>query len=211
MDNKEFNIDSWPRKDQYEFFKTYEDPFFNLTTQIEVTNLYNYCKKNDLSFFLACLHLAVESANEIVEFRLRIIDKKLFEFKSINIGSTVLNDDKTFSFCYFERKDSLGKFDEYGKMILQEHKEITEFGANENHLNLIHCSFIPWVSFTSFKHARNKELESSGIPKFVFGKYVEENNTKKMPFSIEVHHALMDGLHVGEFLEIFQDKINSLK
>jgi len=32
-----------------------------------------------------------------------------------------------------------------------------------------------------------------------------------MPFSIEVHHALMDGLHVGEFLEIFQDKINSLE
>jgi len=211
MDYKEFNIDSWNRKDQYEFFKTYDDPYFNLTTQIEVTNLYNYCKKNDLSFFLACLHLTVESANEIMEFRLRIIDKKLVEFKSINIGSTVLNDDKTFSFCYFKREISIEEFDCSGKIVLQRHREGTEFDANEDYLDLIHCSFIPWVSFTSFKHARNKELESSGIPKFVFGKYVEENKKIRMPFSIEVHHALMDGLHVGEFLEIFQDKINSLE
>lgn len=76
---------------------------------------------------------------------------------------------------------------------------------------MIHCSFIPWVSFSSFKHARNSKLELNGIPKFVFGKYVKEDKIIKMPFSIEVHRALIDGLHVGKLLEILQDKINKLK
>jgi len=207
---KEFDIDLWNRKTQYEFFKSYEDPFFNLTTQLDVTNLYNFCKKNNLSFFLVSLYVALESANEVLEFRLRIINNKVYEFKSIDIGSTVLNDDNTFSFCFFKREKSLIDFNKLGKEALANHKENKNFDSNKEVQNLIYCSFIPWISFTSFKHARNIERESSGIPKFVFGKYYEENNIKKMPFSIEVHHALMDGYHVGKFLEIFQLKMDKL-
>jgi len=207
---KKFDIDSWNRKTQYDFFKNYEDPFFNLTTQLNVTNLYHYCKRNELSFFLGCLYMAVESANEILEFRLRINNNRVVEFESIDIGSTVLNDDNTFSFCYFDRKNSIFDFDKDGKQTIQKQKEKSYFDSNKNLQNVIYCSFIPWTSFTSFKHARNIERENGGIPKFVFGKYFEENGAKKMPFSIEVHHALMDGFHVGKFLEIFQSKIDGL-
>jgi chloramphenicol O-acetyltransferase type A len=30
-----------------------------------------------------------------------------------------------------------------------------------------------------------------------------------MPLSIDVHHALMDGLHVARFVKILQDKITN--
>ena len=207
---KEFDIDAWNRKSQYEFFKTYDDPFFNLTTELDVSHLYDFCKKNNLSFFLACLHFAVESANEILEFRLRIIDNKLFEFEHIDIGSTVLNEDNSFSFCYFKKKENLFEFDLSGKEVLKKHTEQTNFDSNKESLNLIYASSLPWISFTSIKHARSIEREKSGIPKFVFGKFHETNNIKKIPFSIEVHHALIDGYHVAKFLEIFQKKINDL-
>lgn len=208
---KEFDTTLWNRKDQYEFFKNYEDPFFNLTTKLDVTQLYDYCKRKNISFFLGCLYLAIESANEIVEFRLRINKGKLVEFESIDIGSTVLNEDNTFSFCYFNRKDSIIEFDTAGKIILSRHRLEQQFESKENAINLIYCSTIPWIDFTSIKHARSKEREESGIPKFVFGKFVEFEGVKMIPFSIEVHHALMDGYHVGEFLDKFQKKINSLK
>ncbi|NOQ91090.1 MAG: chloramphenicol acetyltransferase [Flavobacteriaceae bacterium] len=207
---KEYDIYSWNRKNQYDFFKNYDDPFFNLTTHIDVTNLYDYCKEKNISFFLACLYVSLESANEILEFRLRIINDKLMEFESIDIGSTVLNDDNSFSFCFFKKEVSIFEFEKSGKKALKKHKENVDFDSNKDTQGLIYCSFIPWVSFTSFKHARNIERESSGIPKFVFGKFFEENGIKKMPFSIEVHHALMDGYHVGKFIEVFQAKINNL-
>ncbi len=207
---KEFDLDNWNRKELYQFFKSYDDPFFNLTTTLEVSNLYDYCKKNDLSFFLAGLYLSLESANEIPEFRLRIIDDTLIEYESINIGSTVLNDDNSFSFSFFSRKDSIFEFDRVGKINLNRQKEKKDLGANEGGDNIIYCSFIPWFSFTSIKHARSIEKEKSGIPKFVFGKFFNQKGKKIMPFSIEVHHAIMDGYHVGKFLEIFQSKINNL-
>lgn len=205
-----FDINSWNRKTQYEFFKDYEDPYFNLTANLEVTNLYNFCKENQISFFLACLYLAVETANEILEFRLRIIDGQVFEYKSIDIGSTVLNKDNSFSFCYFKRQASILKFDKSGKRILKKHQENTDFDSNKDKTNVIYASSIPWISFTSIKHSRDIKREKSGIPKFVFGKYFNENKYIKMPFSIEVHHALMDGFHVGKFIENFQKRINNL-
>ena len=205
-----FDINSWNRKAQYEFFKNYNDPFFNLTTNIDVTGLYNYCKEKNISFFLACLHYALETANEILEFRLRIIDDQVYEFDSIDIGSTVLNDDNSFPFCHFEKQESILKFESSGKEVLKKHQENKYFVSNKDIINVIYASSIPWISFTSIKHARDIEREKSGIPKFVFGKYFKEDNYLNMPFSIEVHHALIDGYHVGKFIENFQKRIDNL-
>ena len=62
---QEFDVENWNRKNQFNFFKDYEDPFFNLTANIDVTNLYNFCKKQELSFSLGCIYVAIKSINEI--------------------------------------------------------------------------------------------------------------------------------------------------
>lgn len=81
---------------------------------------------------------------------------------------------------------------------------------NRNDLAVIHGTTLQWLSFTSLKHPRNGDEGSKGIPKFAFGKMFTENNTIKIPFSVEVHHALMDGYHVGKFIALYQDKLNQL-
>ena len=70
----------------------------------------------------------------------------------------------------------------------------------------IHFTVLPWASFTSFSHARNWGREDS-VPKIAFGKFTEENQRTKLPISVEVHHALMDGLHVGRYLSLMQETL----
>lgn len=207
---KAFDIENWNRKAQYDFFKNYEDPFFNLTANIEVTKLYTYCKQYNLSFSLACIFVAIKCINEIPEFRLRIKKGKVVQFDSVSIGSTVLNDDHTFSFCEFPHLASITEFDLKGKQIIKKQKEGAAFDAQENELQIIHCSTLPWVSFTGFKHARKGDEASKGIPKIIFGAFFDENQTKKIPFSVEVNHALMDGYHVGLLFKNMQHYINNL-
>ena len=77
------------------------------------------------------------------------------------------------------------------------------FDAQDDRTDLIHYSTLPWISFTSFSHARNWGKEDS-VPKIVFGKATERNGQWLLPVSVEVHHALMDGLHVGRYLEKLQ-------
>lgn len=207
---KEFDVENWNRKAQYQFFKTYDDPFFNITANLEVTNLYKYCKQNHLSFSLACTYVALKCANEITEFKLRFKNDKVYLFDSINIGSTILNDDLTFSFCDFLFLPCISEFDANGKIVLENHKKGIVFNEQEDQLGIIHCSTIPWISFTGFKHARNGNEGLKGIPKVVFGKMFKENEIQKIPFSVEVHHALMDGYHVGLLYEKMQKFINEL-
>ena len=153
---KEFDVENWNRKSQYDFFKNYEDPFFNITANLEVANLYTYCKQHNLSFSLACLYVAIKSMNEIMEFKLRFKNGKVYSCDVLHIGSTILNNDDTFSFCYFEYQPTILDFDKKGKAIIENHhKKNKKFEAKEEGLNLVHCTTLPWVSFTSFKHARN--------------------------------------------------------
>ncbi len=69
--------------------------------------------------------------------------------------------------------------------------------------NVIHYSSIPWINFTSVSYSHNIKNEES-VPKITFGKMVSREDKKIMPVSIYVHHGLMDGLHVGKYLEMFQ-------
>lgn len=206
---REIDIDSWERKIQYNFFKDYNDPFFNLVANIDVSPLLKYCKKEQLSFFLASLHFSGQAVNAVQGMRLRMKDEKVFDFEKINIGSTVFRPDKTFSFAHFPFQDSVYDFCSQGEVIAK--KQIEEGGMEDppGMLNVVYYSVIPWVNFLALKHPR-KEEKSDSIPRIVFGKYAEKEGKWLMPVSVDVHHSLADGYHVGQYFIEFQRRIDNL-
>ena len=206
---REVDIAAWERRSTYEFFRDYKDPYFNITANLDATNLYQFCKSRGLSFSIAALFFSLQTANAIPQFRLRLLDGKVVEFDEIHATQTILNDDETFSFCYFERHADLFEFERAGRQAVEKYKALKSFDVESDRIDLIYYSVIPWVSFTSFKHAARGD-NSMSVPRMVFGKMYDEAGRKKIPFSVEVHHALMDGIHVGRYFEIFQDKLNSI-
>lgn len=205
---KYLDIDKWNRKEQYFFFREYDNPFFNICTDLDVYKLNKFVKAEKLSFFKASLYISIRAANGIPEFRYRIKGNNIIIHDVIHAGSTVLNDDETFSFCYFNYFASFTEFNLNAEKKLKENtKRIGGMEAHEDRDDLIHYSMIPWVSFTSFSHAR-KSIPEDSIPKIVFGKFYSKEGLNKMPVSVEVHHALMDGLHVGKYFDLFQQYLN---
>jgi chloramphenicol O-acetyltransferase type A len=69
--------------------------------------------------------------------------------------------------------------------------------------NLLYMTAIPWVSFTGFMHPIDFPVDS--IPRFAWGKFFQDGQNLKMPLSVQGHHALMDGLHMGRYYEKVQD------
>ena len=205
----EVDIAAWPRRTTYEFFKDYDDPFFNLTANVDVTRLYQFCKENDLAFSLAALFCTQRAANEIREFRIRLFENRLVEFDKIHATQTILNDDETFSFCYFETQDDVFEFDRNGKTARKKYKSLKTFDVESDRVDMIYYSVIPWVSFTSFKHATRLD-KTQTVPRIVFGKIFDEGKVKKMPLSVEANHRIMDGIHVGKLFNRFQEIADSL-
>jgi chloramphenicol O-acetyltransferase type A len=66
---------------------------------------------------------------------------------------------------------------------------------------------IPWVAFTSFVHPIDLNPADS-VPRFAWGKFFDEGDALKMPLSVQGHHALVDGIHIGRFYEKVQDYLH---
>ncbi len=208
---KTLDINNWKRKEHFNFFKEFKLPYFNICAEVDVTELVKISKLENLSFFVLSLFSAMKTANEIEEFRYRIKENKVIIYDSVNCSSTILNKDETFSFCFFKYFHDFKKFNENAKQVLLEQtKHKNGLFTHKHEDNIIHFSIIPWVSFKSFSHAREINKEDS-VPKMVMGKYFKTDNKIKMPFSVEVHHALMDGLQVGKYFNCLEENISNFK
>ena len=206
---KEFDVATWNRRTLFEFFSTYDDPFFGISTYLDITSLYNYCRQNDHSINLAILYYSTLAINSITEFRLRLKDGIVVLYDRIDCGTTVFHDDKSFSFCYIEFKPTFQEFEIAGRELIKRQLESKQLDPRDDVLSMVHCSTIPWTSFTSIKYAK-KFGTSDSIPKITFGKYFSDNSRRKLPISIEVNHALLDGYHVGMYLSKFQEVMDKL-
>lgn len=198
------DLESWTRRQQYYFFKDYEQPFFNVCVQLDVTALVRLCRsRKDLPFFLTYHYLATRAANEVEPFRYRLRGDRVLVHDRIHVGTTILTGER-FAFGYFDLDDDFARFTEKAGAALEKLRAGGgELEPRDDRDDLIHCSVLPWLAFTSFAHARKRNPQDS-VPKIAFGKYHEEGGRLRMPVSVEVHHALMDGLHVGRYVELLE-------
>lgn len=109
---KFLDLKNWNRKELFYFFEEYEQPFFNICADVDVTSLVKFTKERNISFFKSSLYLSLKTANEIEPFRYRIRENKLIVAEVIGGGSTVLNEDETFGFGYFDYDPNFEKFEE---------------------------------------------------------------------------------------------------
>lgn len=204
---QKLDIDTWNRKEHFLFFNQMEEPFFGITTPIDCTNAYQKSNELGVSFFTYYLHKTLVAVNLIENFRYRIKDNEVFIFERIDASATILREDKTFGFSLIEFNEDVHEFAAIASKEIERIQTTSGLFTRDYPENLIHFSALPWVNFTSFSHARSFTWPDS-CPKISFGKMVEENGKKTMSMSVHVHHGLIDGYHVGEFIALFEKLMN---
>ena len=202
---RRLDLTTWKRREHFAFFRGYDNPYWNLCAPVDVTRLLEHCRApGGPSFFLGSLWASLRAINEIEELRYRIRGDDVIVHEFVHGGSTVLVPDGTFRFAYFDYDPDFATFAETAAPVL--HEVRTKMGpleARPEQDDMIHYTVIPWVAFTSFSHAHRYGTDDS-VPKVVFGRHHRDGDDDRMPVSIEVNHALVDGLHVGRFFERFQ-------
>lgn len=201
------DIENWNRKEHFHFFNKFEEPFWGATVDVECTNAYKICKENGFSFFLYYLHSSLLAANKIESFRYRILNDQVFIYDKIDASPTINRENGTFGFGYMPFDENFLTFQESARQEIIRVKSSTELIPATSGENVIHYSSLPWIKFTSMSHARSYSFPDS-CPKITFGKLTEQGDKKVLPISIHVHHALVDGYHVGLFIEEFQTILN---
>jgi len=193
------DLTTWARREAFEFFRGFDKPYFNVCTSVDVTRLLEVLRDHPkVSISLAYYYFVLKVANEIEPFRYRLRDGKVLVHPIVHGATTVLLPNETFTFAYFDYVQDFRKFMDGAERAVAQVKAEGGFKKDDDDAR-IHCTVLPWMAFTSFSHARNWGREDS-IPKISFGKFTRAGERTLMPISVEVHHALMDGLHVGRFL-----------
>ncbi len=203
---KKVDLDSWARKGHFEFFSKFDEPYYGVCVKVDCTAAYALAKREGYSFFLYYLYQTIAAAQRVEAFRLRIEQGEVVLYDTVDGGSTVGRADGTFGYGYFPYTDDIGEFMKAGALEVERVRGTTGLERRER-MNVLRCSALPWIDFTSISHARRFTAGDS-CPWISFGKMTEQEGKRSMPVSVHVHHALVDGLHVGQWIDCFQELMN---
>jgi chloramphenicol O-acetyltransferase type A len=206
---KKIDISSWKRKQHFEFFNQFEEPYFGLTVSVDVTKAMQVAKKNGYSFFKYYLHKCMLAANETENFKYRITsDNQVVLYNHIGASATMMRENETFGFSYIPYVEDFNTFAQTTQKEMDRIMQSDALFPSEDPINVIHYSAIPWLDFSALTHARMYKRADS-IPKISFGKVTERDGKKTMPVAVYVHHGLVDALHISRFITLYQDLLNT--
>ena len=80
---KIIDIATWNRKEHFEHFSAFDDPFFGVTVHVDCTRSYQEAKDKGVSFSLLLLHRIITAASKVEEFRYRIEGDKVVCYDSL--------------------------------------------------------------------------------------------------------------------------------
>jgi chloramphenicol O-acetyltransferase type A len=200
------DLENWNRKEHFLHFSKMEEPFFGATVEIDCSEGYKNAKSLNTSFFIYYLHKTLVAVNTIENFKYRISEGHIYINDRIDASATIGRQNGTFGFSLIEYNSNFKIFEQNALKEIERIQNTTGlFTRSFDDNNLIHFSAIPWLNFKSLSHARSYTFPDS-CPKISFGKMITLDNGKKtMAMSVHVHHGLMDGLHVGQFVNLFQE------
>lgn len=200
---KYLDVENWKRKPHFDLFRNMDIPYFNITANVDITNTYKFVKANKYSLFKTFVYMTSFVSNSIEEFKYRLRGDKVLIHEIVSPSFTYLVEEDVFSFCTVEYSENVFEFLKRTDSVIEGMKGKSGLSEPPDRDDFIFISYIPWISFTSISHTM-KIGSGDSIPRISWGKFFEENGKLKMPYSVQVHHAMMDGLHVGKYYEKIQ-------
>ena len=204
------DVGSWGRREYFEHFGGCVDPYFGVTVDVDCTVAFEVCRRLGFSFFVYYMFESLRAVNGVENFRYRLVDGEVWLFDCVHASSTVGRLDGSFGFALFECSEDFLVFQKSAAAEIARVQGSVGLGANcgdARRVDVVHCTVLPWFSFTSFRHEKRLGGEES-IPKIAFGKFFEREGRKWLPVSVHVNHGLVDGFHVAQYFGLFQKGLN---
>ena len=209
------DLESWSRRDHFRLFNAMEFPHIGLCVQVDITDLWANRAQADASPTIVLVYVLTKAANRVPELRQRIRGGQVVEHDVVHPLITVLGSDDLFGVTPLTYDPSFATFAANARESIAKAKEspsLTEFPHDQEGKlerdDLLSITVIPWLSFTAFSLTRRPQVDS--IPLLAWGKVLEDRDRNLLPFFVNFHHALVDGLHIARFVEHIEEEAREL-
>lgn len=200
---RKIDIENWNRKEHYHHYIQMNAAIYGITTEVDCTRSWELVKTSKYSFFTLFMHASIKAVNTVENFRMRYIDDEPIVYDVIHVGSTIGRKDGTFGFSFIEYSDDVEVFHDRLQAeiaAVQQSSGLRLEAPNIARKDCIYYSTLPWIKFTGLSHAHHTDFMDT-VPKISFGKVSERDGRMYIPMSVHVHHAFVDGLHIGQYIE----------
>ena len=200
----------WPRREIYELFSACDHPFYSVSFEIDVTNLYRHTHEHGLSFYYALSWLITTSMERVEAFRMHIrgdrievADELIPSCTDLVPGSknfiivTLPHGDNMAEFCCQAKEKAAGQLYLFDRETVQPDTPV-------------YISCLPWFPVTGFVTERNLDPDDC-IPRATWGKYKKDGKRITLTLTLDLNHRTVDGVHVGKLYETLQSAINALQ
>ena len=205
------DIDTWDRREYFKVYLGTDFPYINIGANMDVTNLIAFSNNNNISSYIAIVFAAHQTAESIENFRYRIIENKPIINEKMSPSFTHMPEgSELFINVTVDFVDEILEFHERARAQIARQGTDPGFGALLGRHDIIGYSAMPWITYTHFIRSIAR-LGVDSNPKMSWGKYFRQGERMMMPFSVQVHHGLMDGVHVGRYFEQLQRCMDRLK
>lgn len=197
---------TWKRALHCQVFRNSIEPCYCVTFELDITNFLSKIRGLKYSFTFSLIFLVSKCANDIEEFRYRFLDNHIVLFDRINTAFTYLDkDSELFKVVNVEMQDTL---EEYVTIAAQKAANQKEYFTGPLGNDVFQFSPMPWVNYTHISHT-NSGKKDNATPLFDWGKYVERAGKIILPFTVQVHHSFVDGIHIGKFTDALQHQLDT--
>jgi chloramphenicol O-acetyltransferase type A len=199
-----------PRAEAYRHYRGLSRPRWSLTTRVDVAPLLAALpvwreQLPGLTAFVAYHHAVIRAANAIPQLRQRLVDGgDAIEWERVDGTPTVLRADDSFAVARLPFSLRLRDFAPGALAAVAAAAEPGgPLGFVAEPQAELHMTTLPLVAFTHFSHARGGGFDDA-TPAMAMGRFAVEGGRTWMPLNVEVHHALVDGVHVGRFVQALE-------
>lgn len=205
---RDIDLATWSRSGQFNLFRTYDRPHFATTARVDVTALMTLGKPRGVSPYRAFIYAIGAGVHAAPALKTRFIGNRVLEYGSISLSATVPRAGDSFGYCYIPYCEDWTRFDESCKAIIEATAKGVDLGANTGErLDLAYLSCLPWLDFSALDNALPGPDDC--IPRFSWGKFTQApDGSWSCAVAVQVHHALVDGLQVGQFFQAAQASLD---
>lgn len=207
---KMIDMAHWDRKEHFSYFRTMDYPQFDICAPVDITNFLRFIKNGGLPFYHAMVFAATTAANGVKNLRYRIRNGSVVEHDSLHPSFTSMDQDSLlFKYVTVDINGDMNAFINAAREKERTQKGLFGNGRDEPRDDLVYLTCIPWVSFTHISHTIKLNRDDS-IPRIAWGKYYTEGDRSLLPLSVQVNHALADGVHIGQYFTGLQAYLDSM-
>lgn len=200
------DLETWPRRETFEHFRTAVPCSYAMTVEIDVTVLTAVLRERGLKTYPAQIWAVAHTVNRHAEFRMVLDeDGNPATCNVLHPAFTVFNPEReTFACVWAEYTPEFSHFHDAAVDLLAEHRTATEmFPQGPAPDNCFDISSLPWTGFTGFTLAIDGGSDHL-LPIFTVGRYAERDGRVLLPIAVQIHHAAADGFHTARFLADLQ-------